>query len=115
MENNLKRTYSRFTDYSLKVLSVNEQPTNRKISGRVVILPEESEATIIENAPRGPRSIEIGRSINSRLVKRHDGKFTMTLRFDPSEKYILSTLIAQVRELVSKAILYNQDPKRSDI
>ena len=62
--------------------------------------PEKGEFAFVENAPRGKRSIEIGRTAHSRFVRRPDGDYTATFRFHPSEKLIKEQLVAEMRDIV---------------
>lgn len=99
-----KRTYSRWSDMSVKVLSVGESPANRMVRGKAVIIPDEAEVTIVENLPRTDRSVEVGRSLNCRMVRRHDGNYTLTLRFGAKQKNLRESLLAQVRNMASIAL-----------
>lgn len=94
-------------DYIRKSMDVSLQtqtkPNMRVMSGKALLDDEANDFKFVENAPRGPRSIEIGRTPHSRFVRRPDGLYTVTLRCDASSKYLREELTAEVADIV-KAI-----------
>ena len=104
-------TYQKFSDYTLKVLSREANATRRAFGAKVVILPEDSETWITENKPKGPSSKEVGRSIHSRIVRRLDGRYTLTFRFDADEKQLREQLLAEMRNMATVAIEDRQSRK----
>lgn len=106
-------TYQKFSDYTLKVLSREANATRRAFGAKVVILPEDSETWITENKPRGPSSKEVGRSIHGRMVRRLDGRYTLTFRFDADEKVLREQLLAEMRNMATVAIEDRNEIKKS--
>lgn len=77
---------------------------DKKITrGRALVDCEKKSFFFVENSPRPPRSVEVSREGHCRLVRRHDALYTLTFRFDGSEKYLLSTLQAEIRNIVKIA------------
>lgn len=92
--------YKRYQDYSIDIYSQQENATNRLLRGRGLMNPEKGEFAFVENAPRGKRSVEIGRTLHCRFVRRPDGEYTATFRFNATEKLIKEQLVAEVRDVV---------------
>lgn len=100
----LQFNVGKFTDYTVGVMTVKDVQTKRLIRGKAFINPEESAVHIIENIPRGQRSKEIGRCTHCRMVKRRsDNLYSITLHFNPNEKFIKDTLVSEVRMMVKRA------------
>lgn len=77
---------------------------DKKITrGRALVDCDKKRFSFVENSPRPPRSVEVSRGEHCRMVRRHDGLYTLTFRFDGSEKYLLSTLQAEIRNIVKIA------------
>ena len=74
------------------------------LRGKVLLNEEEERLSFVQNEPRGPRSVEVGRGEHSRIVRRPDGLYTLTLRFDVKEKYVREAMIAEVRNAVNMAL-----------
>lgn len=92
--------YKRYTDFSIDFYSQQQAAENRLLRGRGLMNPEKGEFAFVENAPRGKRSVEVGRTAHCRFVRRPDGEYTATFRFHPSEKLIKEQLVAEVRDVV---------------
>lgn len=75
-------------------------PNMRVMRGKALLDDEAKDFKFVENSPRGPRSVEIGRTVHSRFVRRPDGLYTVTFRCDASTKYLRETLTAEVAEIV---------------
>lgn len=91
--------YHKWSDMTVKAF-LNE--TQKRVrSGRIIINAIESETTFSENEPRGPRSVEVTREKHCRCVRRPDGNYTLTFRFDPSEKFVTESLVAEIRSVVT--------------
>ena len=93
-----ERKYQKYSDYSLEIMT-QDAPNMNVIRGKGLLNVHESRFTFVQNPPRGPRSVEVGRTAHSRFVRRPDGLYTATLRFDASEKYVVAALIAEVRSI----------------
>lgn len=81
-------------------LQTQQPPHMRVMRGKALYDAQEKDITFIENEPRGPRSVEVGRSAHGRLVRRPDGMYTYTLRIDPSLKYLRETMVAEVGNII---------------
>lgn len=91
--------YHKWSDMTVKAF-LNE--TKKRVrSGRILINALESEATFNENEPRGPRSVEVSRDKHCRCVRRPDGDYTLTFRFNPTEKFVTEALVAEIRSVVN--------------
>ena len=77
----------------------DEEPHMKILNGRALLNSVESRLMFVHNPPRGPRSKEVGRTKHARIVRRPDGLYTVTIRFDAREKLILSALLSEVRRL----------------
>lgn len=97
-----EKMYRRFSDYSLEMMAQDE-PNMVILRGKGLLNQEEARFTFVQNPPRGARSVEVGRTAHSRSVRRPDGLYTVTFRFDASEKQVLPALLAEVRSVVKNA------------
>ena len=84
-------------DVTLAV-QAQRQPNMRVMRGKALLDVAAADFKFVENAPRGPRSIEIGRTVHSRFVRRPDGCYTLTFRVDANERFLRESLIAEVAE-----------------
>lgn len=96
-----ERKYRKYSDYSLEMMS--EYANMSVIRGKGLLNVQESRFTFVQNEPRGPRSVEVGRTAHCRFVRRPDGLYTATLRFNAGEKNLLPALIAEVRTITKQA------------
>lgn len=94
--------YARLTGMSVE-MQTQEQRNMVLLRGKALLNEEESRLTFIQNTPRGARSVEVGRSGHSRIVRRPDGLYTLTFRFDVKEKFLKESLLAEIREVVKLA------------
>lgn len=99
----VNNVYQKFSDYTVKVVSRQKTSVRRAFGAKATIIPEEGELWLVENKPRGPKSKEIGRGVHSRMVRRLDGNYTLTLRFSASEKLIREALLSEVRTMATLA------------
>ena len=62
--------------YNRKHLDVSRhtlsEPNMRVMRGKALLDDEASDFKFVENEPRGPRSVEVGRTAHSRFVRRPD-------------------------------------------
>lgn len=103
--------YQRYGDITAKVITNKGDANLRPMTGRMLINSYENELNFREAAPRGPRSVEIGRTLHSRLVRRNDGGYTLTFRFNGGLKYLSSVLIAELRD-AAKAVEYDKKNRK---
>lgn len=103
--------YQRYGDITAKVITHKGDANLRPMNGRILINSYENELNFREAAPRGPRSVEIGRTLHSRLVRRNDGGYTLTFRFNSGLRYLSSVLIAELRD-VAKAVEYDKSKRK---
>lgn len=100
-----KRNYKRWSDVNLELMHrEGVDPNMHVLSGRGLLNQHEQRFMFIQNEPRGPRSVEVGRTKHCRIVRRPDGKYTATLRFGAGESQILAALLAEVRRVTKYAI-----------
>ncbi|MBO4751122.1 MAG: hypothetical protein J5526_00020 [Bacteroidales bacterium] len=69
------------------------------LRGRVIINETESSVLFVQNPPRGPQSVEVLRTPHSRLVRRPDGKYTLTFRYSADEPRVLAKLVMEMRNI----------------
>lgn len=95
--------YEKLTDMSVEL---NTQPERNMcvLRGRALLNENESRFSFVQNPPRGARSVEVGRTAHSRYVRRPDGLYTLTVRFDAGEKMLLPALLSEMRAVVKGAI-----------
>lgn len=108
MENNTKKKgsqYERYSDLTAKLLTMRGRADARTMCGKMLLISQESELIFQENAPRGPRSREVFRTLHTRCVRRPDGDYTLTFRFKAGMPYMRATLIAELRESLEKVEL----------
>ena len=91
--------YKRYIDYSVDLYSRSDDAENRLLRGRALLNTQKGELSFVENAPRGPRSVEIGRTFHSRFVRRPDGGYTVTLRVSAMNPIIREELLSEVRDV----------------
>lgn len=103
--------YQRHDGMSVDVYTVEEQPEMKLLRGRALINPEKAEFAFVQNTPRGPRSVEVGRTLHSRYVCRPDGGYTVTIRFEANEKNLREQLLSETREIVT---MTQEHKKRHD-
>jgi hypothetical protein len=94
-----KSQYRRYIDYSVDLYSQSDDAENRLLRGRALLNTKKGELSFVENAPRGPRSVEIGRTFHSRFVRRPDGGYTVTLRVSAMNPIIREELLSEVRDV----------------
>lgn len=88
-------------DMSVDMYTVDADPENKLLRGRALLNPEKKEFAFVQNTPRGPRSVEVGRTLHSRYVCRPDGGYTVTVRFGANENNIREQLLAETRQIVT--------------
>lgn len=104
MEEKKEIVTTRYNEMSVVTQTHGEIDKLRMFRGRAVVDTTYNSTIIIENAPRGPRSSEVWRTLHGRVVRRPDGLYTLTVRFSAAEKYIQPALVAEVREVVNVVI-----------
>lgn len=91
--------------YSRKKMDVSilsqERPNMRVMRGKALLDDDANDLKFVENGPRGPRSVEVGRTMHSRFVRRPDGNYTVTIRCDGRNKYLREELIAEIASIVN--------------
>lgn len=93
--------FTNMPDMSVDMYTVDADPENKLLRGRALLNPQKKEFAFVQNTPRGPRSVEVGRTLHSRYVCRPDGGYTVTVRFGAEEKNIREQLLAETRQMVS--------------
>lgn len=93
--------FTTMPDMSVDMYTVDAAPENKLLRGRALLNPQKKQFAFVQNTPRGPRSVEVGRTLHSRYVCRPDGDYTVTVRFGAQEKNIREQLLAETRQIVS--------------
>lgn len=93
--------YKNLRDMSVDMYTLEEDPALRLLRGRALLNPEKKEFAFVQNTPRGPRSVEVGRTPHSRYVCRPDGEYTVTVHFAATEGNIREQLLAETRTIVT--------------
>ena len=83
----------------VSIFAERGNPNMRVMAGKALLDEESSDMKFVENPPRGPRSIEVGRTAHSRYIRRPDGLYTITLRVDATHKYLRETLTSEIAEI----------------
>lgn len=83
----------------VSILTERGNPNMRVMAGKALLDEECMDLKFVENPPRGPRSVEVGRTAHSRYIRRPDGLYTITLRIDASGKYLRETLTSEIAEI----------------
>ncbi len=96
--NNLEFSYKRYTHMTVG-MRTQENCNLQVLRGKVLLNEAEKNLTFIQNKPRGPRSQEVMRTQHSRMVRRHDGNFTLTFRFTAGEKRVMERIVEEVTEI----------------
>lgn len=92
--------YKRMKDFCIDLYTQSDAIMNRVLSGKALVNPEKGEMMFAQNPPRGKRSIEIFRTSHGRLVRRPDGRYTLTFgSMLASEKQLREQLLAEVRSI----------------
>lgn len=102
--------YQRMKDFCIDLYTQSDAVMNRVLSGKALVNPEKGEMLFAQNAPRGKRSIEISRTAHGRLVRRPDGRYTLTFgSMLATEKQLREQLLAEVRSIYK---VISQDAER---
>ena len=102
--------YQRMKDFCIDLYTQSDAVMNRVLSGKALVNPEKGEMLFAQNAPRGKRSIEISRTVHGRLVRRPDGRYTLTFgSMLATEKQLREQLLAEVRSICK---VISQDAER---
>ena len=109
-EKKVKPFHTECQSAQVDVYSIDEQVANRLLRGRALLDVESKKFVFAQNEPRGPRSMEVGRTMHSRLVRRPDSRYTLTFScMDGGEKQLREQLIAEVRDVMK---MINADLER---
>lgn len=104
--------FSKLEDMTVS-MQTQEQKNMTVLRGKALLNECEQRFTFIQNKPRGKRSVEIGRSDHSRIVRRPDGLYTLTFRFSANEKFLKELLLSEIREVVKLAKEDSETQKRA--
>ena len=77
-------------DYNLKVLR-----------GKVMVNEEDHSLSFEQNAPRGPRSVEVMCTPHARLVRQPNGRMSLRFRFSDKEPGIGLQLLRELKAILS--------------
>lgn len=110
----IEYVFSKLADMTVS-MQTQEQKNMTLLRGRALLCEADRRFTFIQNQPRGARSEEVGRSDHARVVRRPDGKYTLTFRFCAEEKMLKETLISEVRNLVEQVIKDAKEQKKEQL
>ena len=97
--------YKRHKDFCVDLYAHEEPQPNKLYNGRGLLNVEKAEFLFLVNKPAGPRSKEVGRTLHGRFIRRPNGGYTATMRFNASERLIGEQLIAELRDIVRWALV----------
>lgn len=83
----------------VSILTERGNPNMRVMAGKALLDEDCQDLKFVENPPRGPRSVEVGRTAHSRYIRRPDGLYTITLRVDATHRYLRETLTSEIAEI----------------
>ena len=109
-----ERHTERLSDMSVVMQTIEEKPELSFVRGKACLDKADKRMTFVENAPRGARSVEVARQPHSRVVRRPDGLYTLTLRFGAGERYLKSVLQSEVRNIVDAVALDYEKQNRKE-
>lgn len=89
----------RLEGYEMKLYKREESIDKKIVGGKLLQWAASKEVTFVQNGPRGPRSVEIGRTAHARMVRLLNGHYSVRLRFAAGEREIGYQLLAEIREL----------------
>lgn len=89
----------KLTDFEVKLYKRQENIDKQIVGGKLLLWSDQKEVTFVQNAPRGARSVEIGRTAHARLVRLTNGHYSVRLRFSADERQVNYQLIAEMREI----------------
>lgn len=85
--------------YEMKLYKREESIDRKVVGGKLLQWAASKEVTFVQNGPRGPRSVEIGRTAHARMVRLLNGRYSARFVFAAGEREIGYQLIAEIREL----------------
>lgn len=86
-------------DYEVNLYKRQESIDRQVVGGKLLLWADSKEMTFVQNAPRGARSVEIGRTAHARLVRLVNGHYSVRLKFSADERQVGYQLIAEMREI----------------
>ena len=72
----------------------------RVLNGKLFVNTQRHQVAFNQNRPRGPRSVEMMRTPHSRLVRRPDGDFTLTLQFSKDEYAVGPQMLVELQKVI---------------
>lgn len=95
--------YKRVVDICVDMYTQDETIEKRLVHGRALLNSDKGEFVFAQNPPRGARSIEVSRTGHARMVRRPDGRYTITFScLYANEKMLREQLLAEVRSLCTQ-------------
>ena len=85
--------------YEMSLYKREESIDKKIVGGKLLMWSASKEFTFVQNAPRGARSVEIGRTAHARIVRLVNGHYSVRFRFGAKEREIGYQLLAEIREL----------------
>ena len=101
-------TYKKYTEMTVNMQS-QEDSDLQVLWGKVLLNETESQLTFVQNKPRGPRSLELMRTMHSRLLRRPNGGFTLTFRFDSDEHHVMQQMMEEMTQISERLGVVNNE------
>ena len=87
------------TDMTVNLQS-QENYDQKVLNGKLFVNKQKHQIAFNQNRPRGPRSIEVMRTMHSRLVRRPDGDYTLTFHFSSEEYAVGPQMLEELQKVV---------------
>lgn len=102
--------------FEVNLYKRQESIDKQVVGGKMLLWAASKEVTFVQNAPRGARSVEIGRTAHARVVRLVNGHYSVRLRFSADERQVNYQLLAEMREVnnMAKADAEQQKQKRKE-
>lgn len=92
--------FTKVSPVNLEVHSRDDKFQFRVMGGKGLFNSQEQRFTFVENPKRGKKSKLVRATPHATLRLRENGNFSISIVFEGDEKYVDSTLLSEVRELV---------------
>lgn len=117
MEDKITRPFHRgCSGASVDLYTHDEVVENRLLRGRALLDVDNKKFFFAQNEPRAARSVEIGRTMHSRLVRRPDSRYTLSFSaMDAGEKNLREALLSEVRTVMDIILADVAKQKRKEV
>jgi len=95
-------TFEVFELTDMTVTMKSQENYNLKVlKGKVIVNEKDHSLSFEQNAPRGPRSVELMCTPHSRLVRQPNGGLSLRFRFSDKEPGIGFQLLCELKAILS--------------